>query len=112
MPTYTPTRITAYNSTPAGTAKAYISTDYASLLDTHKHSIIISPDLVDKTGRDFADSLILIVSDKDAAATYLAAANYDGNNLIKVLTGGSQRMLREVITLSCIPSTPNSSPHP
>ena len=83
----TPTRITAYNSTPAGTAKAYASTDYTSLLDTHKHSIIISPDLVDKTGRDFADSLILIVSDKDAAATYLAAANYDGNNLIKVLTG-------------------------
>ena len=79
-------RITTYNATPAGSAKAYDMKDYATMLDTHKHSIIVSPDLVDKTGRDFANSLILIVSDKDAAATYLAAASYDGNSLIKVLT--------------------------
>ena len=82
----TPLRITTYNATPAGSAKAYDMKDYAAMLDTHKHSIIVSPDLVDKTGRDFANSLILIVSDKDAAATYLAAASYDGNSLIKVLT--------------------------
>ena len=76
------TRIALYS---ALTKKPFDIADYTATIEEFKYTVVPSAETVEKEGRAFANSLVQIVKDKDAAALYLATAEYDGNILIGIL---------------------------